>query len=184
MSNKVKLCEQEKESTMNETQETELQKDSRDRKEKLDRALAVEQEEYTVKNSAGDEVLLKRVATKDNSKGNEAYFEKQRQLEAQIAEQNASNAAAQKERERTANERRIAENKALIEGLHGTTNKPPTGFLDPYGLVPAPRTPSVSLTPKPARFPSSDPRNGLSPEQIIDMGLEPDPEKSPFKTQK
>jgi hypothetical protein len=106
---------------------------------------------------------------------NEAYFRKQEELAQQIAKQNAKNAAAQKEREKSVNERRAAEAKARIEELHGKTNKPPEGWLDTAGTIPAPRNPSITLQPLPEKYPAGDPRRDMSEDLIIRMGMNPDP---------
>lgn len=100
-------------------------------------------------------------------------------LSKQISEQNAFNASAQKERDKGAAERRIAENAANMSAHHAG-NKPPEGWMDMQGLVPAPRNPSISLQTLPARFPSSDPREGFSDELIIAHGMNPNPLQPPF----
>lgn len=110
---------------------------------------------------------------------NEAYFEKQRHLEEQTAEQNARNAAAQKERDKTANERSAAESKVQIEAVYGKTNKPQEGYEDMYGLVPSKRNAPRVLQPVPDPYPSSDPRHGMDEALIISMGMNPDP-RQPF----
>jgi hypothetical protein len=101
---------------------------------------------------------------------NEAYFRKQEELAQQIAEQNVKNAAAQKERDKSAAARRIAENKANME-CKVTTNKPPEGFIDMAGTIPCKRNPSITLQPLPSKYPSSDPRHGMSDELILRMGM-------------
>ena len=106
---------------------------------------------------------------------NEAYFRKQEELAQQAEEQNKKNAAAQREREKTVNERNAAEAKARIEELHGKVNKPPTGYVDAAGTILCKRNPSISLTPRPDPYPSSDPRNGMPEDLIIRMGMNPDP---------
>jgi hypothetical protein len=114
-------------------------------------------------------------ATAQTAGMNEAYFHKQEELAQQIAEQNAKNAAAQKEREKSVNERRAAEARARIEELHGKTNKPPEGWLDTAGTIPAPRNPSITLQPLPEKYPAGDPRRDMSEDLIIRMGMNPDP---------
>src|ERR1039458_8169646 len=83
---------------------------------------------------------------------NEAYFAKQEALAEQIAAQNAKNAAAQKERDKGAAERRRAENEANMSAHHAG-NKPPEGFLDMAGTIPCKRNAPISLQPRPDRYP-------------------------------
>jgi hypothetical protein len=60
------------------------------------------------------------------------------------------------------------------------TNKPQEGFTDPYGLIPSERKPSIVLPSQPSKYPSSDPRHGMSEELIRSMSMNPDPAKSAF----
>lgn len=91
--------------------------------------------------------------------------------------QNATNAAAQKERDKSTNERNAAEAKARIEALHGKTNKPQEGYLDAQGHIEAPRRASIVLQPEPEKYPAGDGRRGMSEDLIIRMGMDPDPTK-------
>jgi hypothetical protein len=102
---------------------------------------------------------------------NDDFFAREEELAKQIAAQNLANAAAQVERNKLVNERNAAEQKAQIETTYGKTNKPPTGFLDAAGTIPAPRNASITLQPRPDRYPPSDPRHTLSDADIIRMGM-------------
>lgn len=60
-------------------------------------------------------------------------------------------------------------------------NKPAEGYLDAASTVLAPRRASITLTPQTAKYPSSDPRSGLTDELILSFGMQVDPALSPFE---
>jgi hypothetical protein len=59
-------------------------------------------------------------------------------------------------------------------------NPPQEGFLDAHSLVPAPRKPSIVLQTQPSKYPSGDPRAGLTEALILSFNMDPDPTHPPF----
>lgn len=63
-------------------------------------------------------------------------------------------------------------------------NRPQEGFLDAHSLVPAPRKPSIVLQTQPSKYPSGDPRAGLTETLILSFNMDPDPAHPPFAAKK
>lgn len=151
-----------------------ITEEAADRAEKMARVLADEKAKADAQAAREEQVAAQTRGV------NEAYKAKQDALAKQIEETNARNKAAQAERDKTANERSAAEGKARIEAVHGKQNKPETGFLDAHSLVPAPRKPSIVLQTQPSKYPSSDPRAGLTEALILSFNMDPRPDHPPF----
>ena len=121
---------------------------------------------------------------------NAEYFEKQRKLQDEAAEQNARNKKAQAERETNRNSQSLKESEArypypavnpqpaadhLMEASHPSTQKL-------HGYTPVKLKSGITLQPQPEKYPTSDPRHGMSEELIRSFGLNPDATKSAFTT--
>ncbi len=115
---------------------------------------------------------------------NKTYWDKQEALAKQTAEQNAKNAAAQKQRDTDGAARRIAENEAARS--YRGPNKPPEGFLDIYGTVPAPRKAPIRLTPQPdpealSNYNMKKPQPGMAKREPVNPPMVVDFQERPAR---
>jgi hypothetical protein len=140
--------------------------EAKDRAEKIARVEAIEKAASDAKRKHEEHVAAQ------TSGHNERYFEKQRLLEEQIAANKPIVLKPQTNADAIAAEQARYPRPAV--------NPPQTGYLDAASTVEAPRKPSITLQPMPSKYPSGDPRAGLTEALILSFNMDPEPTHPPF----
>jgi hypothetical protein len=79
---------------------------------------------------------------------------------------------------------RKAEHKSERVGGDSLMEKEPEYVQKMHGYTPFKPKPSITLQPKPNKYPAGDPRHDLDEALVVSLGMDPNPQHNPFPPKK